>query len=86
MSKWWKQVLLGGLWYLFPLVSTGFCFFQCGKVEGAHEQRAKHQCSCGQKRTCAFGVGIVGEQSCQEDRWDGNKWSRCEPKLEPALP
>ena len=33
------------------------------------------ECGCGDERSCAFGIGIVGRQHCTYN----HRWSRCEP-------
>jgi hypothetical protein len=75
-----RRFWVSTFWVLWPAVMVGFFSYQIGKDVGEHDQRRKSQCRCGQTRTCAFGFGIVGEQSCVEDQWDGNRWARCEPK------
>lgn len=40
----------------------------------------KNECLCGSTQSCAFGPGIVGEQTCRTTGSFTNKWNRCEPK------
>lgn len=75
-----KAFASAAFWVLLQAIVVASCAYQIGKTEGAYEQRRKSECSCGNVRTCAFGVGIVGEQKCEPDRWDGNRWGRCEPR------
>lgn len=54
-----------------------------GYTDGIQAQKAIEpppgECVCGWRRTCAFGLGIVGEQKCETALGMTNRWSRCEP-------
>jgi hypothetical protein len=48
-----------------------------GESAGYREASEKYRselCSCGAKRSCVFGPGIIGVQWC-----DTGRWSECEP-------
>lgn len=73
----WGSVLA----WIIPTAMVGFFCYQIGHANGRLLERAemKDECGCGQTQTCAFGPGIVGEQSCRSSVYEKNEWTRCEP-------
>lgn len=59
------------------LVWTSFSIGQtAGRAAAEQAAREARECDCGEVKSCAFALGIVGIRSCQ--RYD-NRWGRCEP-------
>ncbi len=55
--------------------TVGHIVWSIGYSAGKRDVWNKQQSICGQRETCPFGPGIVGERHCEYDR----TWSRCEP-------
>lgn len=48
-------------------------------VSTVETEPEKSECRCGSTRTCPFGPGIVGQQTCWTSPFMVNEWTRCEP-------
>jgi len=81
----------GGVVGIAAMAGTIMGFF-VGVVFGVHLVRdeptlvsepslneRESECHCGHTRTCAFGPGIVGQQTCRTGPFMINEWTRCEP-------
>ena len=81
-----------GSWIVYSMITAalgvvvGGIAYEVGYVRGGAETarvltrpEVESQCLCGDSQTCAFGIGIVGKQTCTTNSFMRNIWSRCEP-------